>query len=119
MTLEDVKEGDQVILWPANDHALPELKTVGKVLKKQIVLEDGSRFCRNTWGQEYGHSENWHYRKIKPASEENIEIMNGHINTRGEAIRRGKLQGKINNRPKNLTTDQLERIVAIIEEVKP
>jgi hypothetical protein len=103
--LEKIQAGNEVVLRLSGfSRDRYVMEKVTRTTATQVVV--GNRGWRKSDGKEIGGS-TWHYNSIRPGTPETREQV-----TRTDALDRlGKQQSW-----KTLTTDQLTRIVAILDE---
>ena len=108
MTLNDVKPGDQVILRPVAGYTPPRPVGVERVTATQIITTNGQRFRRDD-GREVG-KRMMDASAISPATPKKLAAIREHErrNTLARNIRQAEYS--------RLSTDQLERIWAILTE---
>lgn len=106
--LKELKAGDEAVV--CHNYDMPNLVKVIRTTASQVIVgKDGgheTRFRRSD-GYEVGTSTDWHRRYIAPASPENREEA-----ARGQCI--SKLHAF---QWPTLSTERLQRIIAITEEV--
>lgn len=112
--LENVKEGDEVILWHSGFHRTCEFKTVERAMKLHLVI-DGTKYGRR--GGRLVGATGWDRAFIEPATPENRKNAADRMKELQEENARFTAWRKMNSVGRDdLTIDQLQRIAAIIDE---
>lgn len=108
--LQDVKVGDVVGVSGRTFAIGLDKRTVSRVTKTQVVLDDGSRWLKR--GGKVGDHE-WSREWAAPWDEEQHQEMVARVT-------RERLANELRLRSyRNLSLDQLQRIEAIFKEVNP